>query len=92
MVPTLGEADSGARDELGHRPCDKDLAGTGQRRDARADVNADSVNVIALRFDFARMHAGPGLKSKSAHAFYDGRGAANGLLGTFERRQEAVAD
>ncbi len=92
MLPTLGKADSGTRDELGHRLCDKNLARSGQRRDPRADVDADPVNVIALGLDFARMHAGPDLEPKSAHAFDDGRGAANGLLGTFERRQKAVAD
>ena len=65
--------------------------GSGQRRDAGADVDRDPADLAVDGLDLAGVDAGPDLDPEVPDAGSDGLGAMDGTGGSIERREEAVA-
>jgi hypothetical protein len=53
VLPGVREREPAARDEVDDRSRHKDLTRAGLRRDARADVNGDPRDVVAVDLDLA---------------------------------------
>src|SRR5687768_4492153 len=91
MQAAVDESDIGAGDEITQRSRDQDLAGSGGRNDARADVHTYPGDPTTVHFAFADMEPCAGLEPECPHRRDGGAREANGGAGRTERCEKTIA-
>ena len=74
------------------RARDEYLAGARQRSDPSANVNRQTLDVIARQFDLTDVQTGSDLQSQRSDCFDEGQGAADGPRRADTRRARGIAD
>src|SRR6476661_6435668 len=91
--PAILEADPRADDRAVDGPGDEQLAGLGQLRDARGDVDRHAADVVAEHLALARVQPDPDRQPERLEALHDRLGAAHRVRRRArERDEERIAD
>src|SRR6185369_9158552 len=84
------KAQSGAGNQVLDGARDKHFAGTGQRRDARADMDHDPADLVAHDLAFASMQAGADRETERLDAVRYGASAADRARGAIESGKKTI--
>ena len=92
MPAPIIEDDAGPRHQILDRARDEDLPCIGQRDDACADVDGETLDPRRGQLDLAGVQPRPDLDPEDADRVADRGRTADRTRGAVERRKEAVAD
>jgi hypothetical protein len=91
LVAAVAEAQAGAGHQVLHGARYQNLTGTGERGDARTNVNGNAADIVANNLALAGMQAGANLNPQRPYFFGYCAGAAHAARRTVERGENAVA-
>ena len=91
LAAAVAEAQPGARHQVLYGARHQHLARTGERRDARADVNGNPTDIVVDHFAFAGMEPSTDFDPKRPDLLGNGAGAADAARRSVEGGKNAVA-
>src|SRR4030095_3962174 len=87
----IRETDPRAGDQVVHRTRHQDLTRSGERSDARADMQRNATQRTLVQLALAGMNPGPDLQPEPLYGRIGGQGAPDRARRTVERSDKAIA-
>ena len=91
VLASVGELDARTSHQRWDGAGDEHLAGAGKGRDAGTDVDGQTGDVVASKFDLTGVNPGSYVNVQRLQGISDGQGAFDGATGAVEGGQEAIA-